>query len=48
MLIMVLAVWKAMQAHESIAASMKAIAETIQAQAGMTDKKVNGSMETVP
>jgi len=39
MVFMVIAIWKAMRAHESIADSMKSIAETLQAQARATDKK---------
>jgi uncharacterized membrane protein len=39
MLFMVIAIWKAMRAHESIAGSMKAIAETLLTQARAADKK---------
>lgn len=38
MVIMVIAIWKAMRAHESIADSMKLIAGTLQAQARAADK----------
>jgi hypothetical protein len=36
---MVIAIWKAMRAHESIAGSMKVIAETLQTQSRAADKK---------